>query len=109
MTTLDTLRKSAKRWLKALRDGDPAARARLARAWPEAPERPTLRDVQHALARERGHQSWIALTRASEATPADAGHPTCRKYNDEYTQAQSVDEGRVRMKPVNTGSPVASV
>ena len=29
MTTLDNLRKAAKRWLKALRDGDPEARARL--------------------------------------------------------------------------------
>jgi hypothetical protein len=27
-------------------------------------KQPTLRDVQHALARERGHESWIALTRA---------------------------------------------
>lgn len=65
MTTLDNLRKAAKRWLKALRDGDPAARARLASAYPGAPPRPTLRDVQHALARERGHESWTALTRAA--------------------------------------------
>ena len=65
MTTLDNLRKSAKRWLKSLREGDPAARARLARAFPAAPAQPTLRDVQHALARERGHESWIALTRAA--------------------------------------------
>ena len=55
MTTLDNLRKTAKRWLKALRDGDAEARARLVRAYPGAPEQPTLRDVQHALARERGH------------------------------------------------------
>ena len=36
----------------------------LLRAYPGAPEQATLRDVQHALARERGHESWIALTRA---------------------------------------------
>ena len=64
MTTVDNLRKAAKRWLKSLREGDPEARARLARVYPGAPKQPTLRDVQHALARERGHQSWIALTRA---------------------------------------------
>lgn len=69
MSTLDNLRKNAKRWLKALRDGDAEARARLLRAYPNAPERVTLRDVQHALARERGHASWIALTRAATQGP----------------------------------------
>ena len=61
MTTLDNLRKAAKRWLKSLRDGDAEARARFIRAYPDGPEQPTLRDIQHALARERGHESWIAL------------------------------------------------
>ncbi len=71
VTTLDNLRKAAKRWLKALRARDPQARARLARAYPGAPQPPTLRDFQHALARERGHESWTALTRAVDAgTPA---------------------------------------
>ena len=73
MTTLVNLRKAAKRWLKSLRDGDADARGRLARAYPGAPERVTLRDVQHALARERGHESWIALTRAvTEGVPREA-------------------------------------
>jgi ankyrin repeat protein len=67
VTRIDNLRKTAKRWLKLLRDGDPAARARLDRAHPGAPPQPTLRDVQHALARERGHESWIALIRAVAA------------------------------------------
>ena len=66
MTTTDNLRKAARRWLKALRAGDAEARARLTRAYPTAPQAPTLRDVQHALARERGFESWIALTRAAE-------------------------------------------
>jgi ankyrin repeat protein len=64
LSTLDNLRKAAKRWLKALRDGDADARARLVGAYPGAPEPPSLRDVQHALARERGHESWIALKKA---------------------------------------------
>jgi hypothetical protein len=42
----------------------PTLIVRLARAFPDAPEPPTLRDVQHALARERGHESWVALTQA---------------------------------------------
>src|ERR1700730_12509693 len=64
VSTLDNLRKAAKRWLKALRDGDPSARARFVRAYPGGPEPPTRRDVQHALAREGGHESWVALTKA---------------------------------------------
>lgn len=63
-TTLDALRKDAKRWLKALREGDPAARARLKTAWPSAPSEPVLRDLQQALAREYGQESWIALKAA---------------------------------------------
>ena len=68
MSTLDNLRKDAKRWLKALRASDADARARLTRAHPDAPGTPGLRDVQHALARERGYENWRAL----KAAVADA-------------------------------------
>jgi Leucine Rich repeat len=60
-TTLDSLKTEAKRWLKALRAGDAGARARLVEAIPDAPPQPTLRDVQHALAREYGAAGWHAL------------------------------------------------
>src|SRR5687767_5182160 len=64
-TSLDNLRKEAKRWLKALRAGDPDARARFANALSAfALASPTLRDVQHALAHEYGHASWLALKQA---------------------------------------------
>lgn len=63
-TTLEHLRKDAKRWLKALRAGDARARARLAAAWPKAPAEPGLRDVQQALAQEYGAESWTALKAA---------------------------------------------
>src|SRR4051794_20028661 len=63
-TTLDVLRKDAKRWLKAVRAGDAAAQARLRRSWPKAPAEPRLRDLQHALALEYGQDSWIALKAA---------------------------------------------
>ena len=64
MSTLDNLKKTAKRWLKALRSDDAEARSRMNRAHPGAPKNPNLRDVQHALAREQGHESWIELRKA---------------------------------------------
>ena len=68
-TTVEDLRKEAKRWLKALRATDPDARERLARAWPEAPSSPGLRDIQHALAREHGLNGWTALKDAVADLP----------------------------------------
>jgi ankyrin repeat protein len=66
-SSLDHLRKEAKRWLKAIRENDESARARLARSYPGAPADPGLRDVQHALAREHGLAGWSALVAALEA------------------------------------------
>jgi ankyrin repeat protein len=60
-TSVEQLRKKAKRWLKALRAREPGARDRLIRAWPDAPVTPGLRDVQYALAREHGLAGWTAL------------------------------------------------
>ena len=72
MSTLDNLRKDAKRWLKALRNGDPSARQRLRLAHPSAPADPGLRDIHHALARERGHAHWRALKAAAVERDAAA-------------------------------------
>jgi hypothetical protein len=74
-TSLVNLKKEAKRWLSALRAQDPDARARLERvSSAPAPTEPVLRDVQHALAREHGLESWIALktalANAETASPA---------------------------------------
>jgi ankyrin repeat protein len=60
-SSLDSLKKAAKRWLRALRAGDEAARARLLRVHPGAAAAVTLRDVQFALAREHGVAGWAAL------------------------------------------------
>lgn len=60
-TTVSVLKQDAKRWLRALRENDAAAHHRLREAWPQAPSDPVLRDVQHALAREYGQVSWVAL------------------------------------------------
>jgi len=66
-STLANLKHEAKRWYKALRDDDPAARARLESALANPPSSPTLRDVQLALAREYGFDGWPALKLAVEA------------------------------------------
>jgi ankyrin repeat protein len=60
-STLENLKREAKRWLKALHANDNEARARLDRAWPGAPTSPGLRDVQRALALEHGLPSWTEL------------------------------------------------
>ncbi len=54
-------RKEAKRWLKALRSGDGGALERFQKALPRHTDNPGLREVQQALARERGFESWAAL------------------------------------------------
>ena len=46
---------------------------------------------------------------AAAALPAHPGQPTWKKYSIEYTTAHSVEFGRMRMKPVFAGSPVAMV
>lgn len=75
-SSLDTLKREAKRWLKALRENDPGARTRYESAYPDGPDEPTLRDIQHALAREHSFSGWIALKDAIEsrapATPLEA-------------------------------------
>ncbi len=60
-TTLDNLRREARRWLKALRENESKARQRFELAYPKHTGAPVLRDVQHALAREHGFENWKAM------------------------------------------------
>lgn len=60
-SSVENLRKEARRWLKALRANDEAAHARLRRALPKAGAEPSLRGVQHALAVEYGMSGWSEL------------------------------------------------
>ncbi len=74
-SSLDNLKREAKRWLHALRAGDRQALARLERATPNAPAEPSLRHVQHALAREHGFPGWAALkSQLAQGSPGDAEH-----------------------------------
>jgi Leucine Rich Repeat (LRR) protein len=77
--SLDSLKKEAKRWLAALRANGVDARARLERALPEFHATPTLRDVQHALAREHDFPGWAALKQAL-ASDRDAGTHALSEY-----------------------------
>jgi uncharacterized protein len=73
VSALDDLKKEAKHWLKEIRKNNPGPVKRLRLAYPSAPPTPVLRDVQHALAREHGHESWKALTSAiGRASSSDA-------------------------------------
>jgi ankyrin repeat protein len=94
-SSLDALKREAKRWLKALRDGDPNARARFANAIASAPPTPTLRDVQHALAREHGFPGWTEL-REELARRADS-HASARDAAVQalLAAADAGDAGRV--------------
>ena len=64
MNTLDTLRKEAKFWLKQVQANHSGFTKRLRLAHPGAPATPTLRDIQHALAREHGCLNWKTLRTA---------------------------------------------
>ena len=69
-SSLENLKREAKRWLKAIQSGDDAARARFAKALPNHSAPPTLRDVQHALAVEHGVAGWTDLKDALKRRPA---------------------------------------
>lgn len=60
-SSLDSLKKEAKRWLKAIRAREPEALARLKQVLPRRDADVGLREVQQALAREHGAESWAAL------------------------------------------------
>ena len=92
---LESLKKDAKRWLKALRAHDPAAAARFARAHPHPQKTPTLREVQLALARERGYAGWAELKTAVEASPRDAA----RVKRTQWFLENACPDHHVRSRP----------
>ena len=98
---LESLKKEAKRWLDALQAGDPEARARLARALPDAPTTPTLRDVQHAFAREHGFAGWLQLKDAVEKRSAEAANAGAKALALYEAKAEAL------LEAYRTGTPEA--
>lgn len=64
--SIEVLRRTAKRWLKSIANSDAEALARFRRFFPSHTGAPKLREVQQALAREHGFESWAALRREIE-------------------------------------------
>ena len=94
---LESLKKEAKKWLAAIRGDVLAARERLTSALPSAPARPTLRDVQLALAREHGFPGWTALKNALSPN-ASVSARTLEQYE---TMAEAL------LEAYRTGTPAA--
>src|SRR5436309_14782379 len=94
-SSLELLKREAKRWLKALRDGDASARDRLERALERVPDEPTLRDVQLALAREHGLPGWTALKDAVEEMRSGAATPSDRARTALFRAASDGDAKHV--------------
>ena len=82
---LDNLKKEAKRWLKDLRAGDRQALERFNRAYPDAPAKPSLRHVQHAMAREYGLSGWATLKTQLE------GQALSKQVDDQMPRPQKTE------------------
>ncbi len=80
--SLESLKREAKRWLKALRENAADARDRLAKALPDTSGPHTLRTIQHALARELGFPGWTALKQhvASGANASEIGNELLARF-----------------------------
>jgi hypothetical protein len=87
-TTLDNLRREARRWLKSLRENDQDARERFDRAHPIHAGTPVLRDFQYALAREYGFDSWkelkLAVQQAAKSRATAAYEQAASDFADAY-------------------------
>jgi ankyrin repeat protein len=65
-SSIEVLRREAKRWQKSIVSGDQPALARFHKVMPDHAGTPGLRAVQQALAREHGFPSWAALKQEIE-------------------------------------------
>ena len=72
MNRVDALDQEAEFWLSQVRDKHSGFTKRLRLAYPNGPATPTLRDIQHALAREHGFENWKALVAGISAQPPPA-------------------------------------
>jgi hypothetical protein len=85
-TTLDNLKREARRWLKALRENQPEARERFQRVFPNHTRVPVLRDLHYALAREHGFENWkdlrLAMQQAALSLSSAAYEQAARDFVD---------------------------
>jgi hypothetical protein len=95
--SLESLKKEAKRWFDALRRNAPEERIRFEQAVMSAPSKPTLRDVQHALAREHGFAGWTELKRTLMADSEE----TARALDQFGEMAEAL------LEAYRTGTPAA--
>ena len=95
-SSLETLKREARRWLRQLRDGDAEALARF-RGWhPDPVVEPTLRDVQLALARELGFPGWSDLKRELDRRAGVASDDRARMVESLLSAADRGDPVTVR-------------
>ena len=99
--SLESLKKEAKRWHAEIEQGDPEARGRLLRAVPDAPDRPALRHVQLALAREQGFAGWALLKDEVEKRSAQTEHTRANALALYEAKAQAL------LDAYRTGTPDA--
>lgn len=102
-SSLDNLKREAKRWLNALRENNAAARARLVRVIPNATSQPTLRDVQHALAKEFDLDSWAQLKEILQSLKDSVAHDNVGDGEDGYTLALMLTPRQALMAVVAEG------
>jgi hypothetical protein len=95
--SLESLKKEAKRWFDALSRNIPDARIRFDRVIPSALAKPTLRDVQHALALEHGFSGWTELKRKL----TEAAQETARSLGQFEVMAEAL------LEAYRTGTPAA--
>jgi hypothetical protein len=87
-TNLQNLRREAKRWLKALREGEPEAQERFRSAYPKHTGTCVLRDLQYALAREHGFENWkelkLAVQQAARSRTREGYDQAARDFVSAY-------------------------
>ncbi|HET9219661.1 MAG TPA: ankyrin repeat domain-containing protein [Terriglobia bacterium] len=99
-TSLDNLKKEAKRWLKELRSANAEARSRFENALPKPPVNPGLRDVQRAVAVEYGFAGWTALKHAIEQRATTGERIDGDKLVDRFLEYACPDH-HVRGRPAH--------